>query len=318
MESNLPLDGSVEKLLSNTDSKNFMKTAEGFCLFGGYLNYDITLRLNSKFNIGKRINSQIRTSVGGMAANAASIAASLGSKAILFSSIGDDEIGRYLKLNLEKFGVNTSYLDLQKGLKSPHCIIQVESDGQRTIISEKINFNYSKIIQFISQNSNKIRIIYLDGYRFLDCDLLLEISKETRILVVIDLDGYEGDSIDLEKLSFFDSIILNKSLLKQLTGSVSLKEKKSYLQPLSSRKIICTCGEDGVETLFNGHFTKIPAPKVDVVDTTGAGDTFAGAYLHGLEKGTPFLNSVENAVKIASRSTFYDGSLGLLLENRQI
>ena len=318
MESNLPLDGSVEKLLSNTDSKNFMKTAEGFCLFGGYLNYDITLRLNSKFNIGKRINSQIRTSVGGMAANAASIAASLGSKAILFSSIGDDEIGRYLKLNLEKFGVNTSYLDLQKGLRSPHCIIQVESDGQRTIISEKINFNYSKIIQFISQNSNKIRIIYLDGYRFLDCDLLLEISKETGILVVIDLDGYESESIDLKKLSFFDSIILNKSLLKQLTGSVSLKEKKNYFQPLFSRKIICTCGEDGVETLYNGHFTKIPASKVEVVDTTGAGDTFAGAYLHGLEKGTPFLDNVENAVKIASRSTCYDGSLGLLLENRQI
>jgi len=288
-----------------------MKTAESFCLFGGYLNYDITLRLNSKFNLGKRINSQIRTSLGGMAANAASIAASLGSKAILFSSIGDDEIGRYLKLNLEKFGVNTSYLDLQKGLRSPHCIIQVESDGQRTIISEKINFNYSKIIQFISQNSNKIRIIYLDGYRFLDCDLLLEISKETGILVVIDLDGYESESIDLKKLSFFDSIILNKSLLKQLTGSVSLKEKKNYFQPLSSRKIICTCGEDGVETMFNGHFTKIPAPKVDVVDTTGAGDTFAGAYLHGLEKDTPFLENVENAVKIASKSTSFSGSLGL-------
>ena len=63
-----------------------MKNAEGFSLFAGYLNYDITLRLNSNFNVGKRINSTIQTSLGGMAANAASIAASLGSKAILFSS----------------------------------------------------------------------------------------------------------------------------------------------------------------------------------------------------------------------------------------
>jgi len=247
-----------------------------------------------------------------MAANAASIAASLGSKAILFSSIGDDEIGRYLKLNLEKFGVNTSYLDLQKGLRSPHCIIQVESDGQRTIISEKINFSYSKIIQFISQNSNKIKIIYLDGYRFLDCDLLLEISKETGIPVIIDLDGYEGHDIDLEKLSYFNTIILNKSLLKQLTDNVSLDDNRHYFSYLFLNKVICTCGEDGVETLFNGHFTKIPAPKVDVVDTTGAGDTFAGAYLHGLEKDTPFLENVENAVKIASKSTSFSGSLGLI------
>ena len=291
-----------------------MKNDEGFSLFAGYLNYDITLRLNSNFNVGMRINSTIHTSVGGMAANAASIAASLGSKAILFSGIGDDEIAQYLKFNLEKFGVNTSHLDLQKGHRSPHCIIQVESDGQRTIISEKINFNYSKILHFLSENASKIKIIYLDGYRFSDCDELLEISKVTGIPSIIDLDGYEGDSIDLEKLSFFDSIILNKSLLKQLTGRVSLKEKKNYFKSLSSRKIICTCGVDGVETLYNGYFTKIPAPKAEVVDTTGAGDTFAGAYLHGLEKDTPFLDNVENAVKIASRSTSFDGSLGLLNE----
>jgi ribokinase len=274
--------------------------------------------LNSNFNVGKRINSTIHTSVGGMAANAASVAASLGSNAILFSGIGDDEIAQYLKINLEKFGVNTSHLDLQKGLRSPHCIIQVESDGQRTIISEKINFNYSKILHFLSENLSKVRIIYLDGYRLSDCDRLLEISKETRIPFIIDLDGYEGDSIDLEKLSFFDSIILNKSLLKQLTGSLSLKENKSDFRPLSSKKIICTFGEDGVETLYNGHFTKIPASKVEVVDTTGAGDTFAGAYLHGLEKDTPFLDNVENAVKIASKSTSFDGSLGLLMEDLKI
>ncbi len=289
-----------------------MKNDEGFSLFAGYLNYDITLRLDSNFNVGKRINSTIHTSVGGMAANAASIAAGLGSRAILFSGIGDDEIAQYLKFNLEKFGVNTSHLDLQKGLRSPHCIIQVESDGQRTIISEKINFSYSKIIQFISQNSNKIKIIYLDGYRFLDCDLLLEISKEIGIQVIIDLDGYEGHDIDLEKLSYFNTIILNKSLLKQLTDNVSLEDNGHYFSHLSSNKVICTCGEDGVETLFNGHFTKIPAPKVDVVDTTGAGDTFAGAYLHGLEKDTPFLENVENAVKIASKSTSFSGSLGLI------
>ena len=205
-----------------------MKNDDCFSLFAGYLIYDITLRLNSNFNVGKRINSTIHTSVGGMAANAASIAASLGSKAILFSGIGDDEIAQYLKFNLEKFGVNTSHLDLQKGLRSPHCIIQVESDGQRTIISEKINFNYSNILHFLSENVSKVRIIYLDGYRFSDCDGLLEISKVTGIPSIIDLDGYEGDSIDLEKLSFFDSIILNESLLRQLTGSVSLKEKKNY------------------------------------------------------------------------------------------
>ncbi|MDG2196903.1 MAG: carbohydrate kinase family protein, partial [SAR324 cluster bacterium] len=205
-----------------------------------------------------------------------------------------------------------------KGLRSPHCIIQVESDGQRTIISEKINFNYSKIIHFISQNSKKTSFIYLDGYRFLDCDLLLEISKETGIPVIIDLDGYEGLNIDMKKLSYFDTIIFNKSLLKQLTGSASLEENGNYFRTLYSSKIICTCGEDGVETLVNGHFTRISAPNVEVVDTTGAGDTFAGAYLHSLESNTPFLENVEHAARIASKSTAFNGSLGLLVANQKM
>ena len=79
-----------------------MKNDEGFSLFAGYLNYDITLRLDSNFNVGKRINSTIHTSLGGMAANAASIAASLGSRAILFSGIGDDEIAQYHMINYPK------------------------------------------------------------------------------------------------------------------------------------------------------------------------------------------------------------------------
>ena len=130
-----------------------MKPVDGMCLFAGYLNYDITVRLNSNFDVGKRINSVIHTSVGGMAANAASIAASLGSNSVLFSSIGDDEVGQHLKFRLEKYKVVTSCLDFRKGLRSPHCIIQVESDGQRTIISEKIEFDYSKLKSHLEKHN---------------------------------------------------------------------------------------------------------------------------------------------------------------------
>ena len=289
-----------------------MKPVDGMCLFAGYLNYDITVRLNSNFDVGKRINSVIHTSVGGMAANAASIAASLGSNSVLFSSIGDDEVGKHLKFRLEKYKVVTSCLDFRKGLRSPHCIIQVESDGQRTIISEKIEFDYSNIINFLSERPNDIKIIYLDGYRFFDCDPILEISRENRIPVVIDLDGYEDHSIDSEKLSYFDSIILNKSLLRQLTGGNSLEKNKDYFSRLFSSKVICTCAEDGVELLQNKNFVKIPATQMKVVDTTGAGDTFAGAYVHGIANGLPTVENIKYSSKIASKSIAYGGSLGLL------
>ena len=292
-----------------------MKPVGGVCLFAGYLNYDITVRLNSDFDVGKRINSVIKTSVGGMAANAASIAASLGSNAVLFSSIGDDEVGQFLKFKLEKYKVVTSCLDFQKGHRSPHCIIQVESDGQRTIISEKIDFDYSNIINFLSERPNNIKIIYLDGYRFFDCDPILEISRENRIPVVIDLDGYEGHNIDMEKLSYFHSIILNKSLLIQLTGGNSLEKNMAYFRPLFSSKIICTCAEDGVELLQNENFSKIPAFRMKVVDTTGAGDTFAGAYVHGMTNGLSTVENIRYSSRIASKSIAYSGSLGLLEAN---
>ena len=134
-----------------------------------------------------------------------------------------------------------------------------------------------------------------------------------RYLVCL-LHQYRLDCLNQNDVMQLDEVLQ----LPLLQKAKQNEEKKIYLSSLSSRKIICTCGVDGVETLYNGYFTKIPAPKAEVVDTTGAGDTFAGAYLHGLEKGTPFLNNVENAVKIASRSTSFDGSLGLLMEDLKI
>ncbi len=77
----------------------------------------------------------------------------------------------------------------------------------------------------------------MDGYLFSDCDRLLEILKGNKILTIIDLDGYQDNRIELEKLSSFDSIILNKSLLKQLTGSASLKEKKTIFTPYFQEKL---------------------------------------------------------------------------------
>jgi sugar/nucleoside kinase (ribokinase family) len=292
-----------------------MNQSEGVCLFAGYLNYDITLQLNSAMGTEKRINSVIHTSVGGMAANAASFSAYLGSRSLLFASIGDDAIGQYLKQTLEKFNVDTRYLDFQTEVKSPHCIVHVDSDGQRTIISENINFNYKLILDYIPKNFEKIKIIYLDGYRFSDCDELLKLSKEYNIPTVIDLDGYERQEIDFSKLCSFDTIILNKTILKQLTSIENLKSNKNYFKNLESNKIICTQGENGVETLHNQTLTIMPATKVKVVDTTGAGDAFAGSYTHNAAKRLSFLENVEKAITVASCSTSYLGSLGLLEEN---
>ena len=95
-------------------------------------------------------------------------------------------------------------------------------------------------------------------------------------------------------------------------NSNSLEKNKDYFSRLFSSKVICTCAEDGVELLRNKNFVKIPATRMKVVDTTGAGDTFAGAYVHGVANGLPTVENIKYSSKMASKSITYSGSLGLL------
>jgi ribokinase len=86
----------------------------------------------------------------------------------------------------------------------------------------------------------------------------------------------------------------------------------SRLLSLGSRSAVITVGEAGA-VFANGESTgHLPAPKVDVVDTTGAGDAFVGALAVQLARGVPLEEAVAYAVRAGAAAVTKEGAQGAL------
>ena len=184
--------------------------------FVGYTNFDLTINLDNNENINDRITvDNIFRNLGGMAANTACFSSFLGNNSFIFSSIGKDGISNLILEEFEKYSVDTSYLIQRKKGFTNICIILVDLQGERKIISEPFSFQYNKLLSFVKKKSD-INIIHFDGYRLIDCDTIINIKNQFKFKMSIDLDGAEFTNDNIQKLKYFDYIFMNKRTLLNL------------------------------------------------------------------------------------------------------
>lgn len=233
----------------------------------------------------------------------------LGLKTKIIGKIGDDKYGKIIREKLEEEGVNTSSLVVDKGATSPFSFILIDSQTRkRTIIfNPGCSFNLKEDEIDLSL-IEKAKYLHLDG-------ALLEVSKKTasyakskNVKTSLDIALlFPG----LEKLlKYIDIFIPPKEVGRNLA-----KEKENFEKICKDLlnfgpEIVCvTLGEDGCVVGSKDKVVKVPSYKVDVVDTTGAGDVFHGAFLYGMRQGwdiekiAKFSNAVSaiNCTKIGGR-----------------
>jgi ribokinase len=78
------------------------------------------------------------------------------------------------------------------------------------------------------------------------------------------------------------------------------------------RTVVVTMGESGALVIENERTTHVPAPRVDAVETTGAGDAFWGSPAAGLAAGHTLVGAARDAVRVALQSTLRRGALEAL------
>lgn len=104
--------------------------------------------------------------------------------------------------------------------------------------------------------------------------------------------------------AFVDTLVLNSVEMAQLQASLNVTP-----ETLALEKLVVTDGAKGVTLFQKGQkAVTLPAPTVDVVDTTGAGDTLTGYLAAGLSTGRPIQEALENAVCAASLMTTKKGT----------
>lgn len=264
----------------------------------GYANVDLVASVPHLPTSGERVTATvIEMFRGGMAANCACAASHLGSKVYFFGSIGKDIYGDFLIADFKKYGVNTEHVSTVS--KTTKALITVTPNGERSIISEPYEYKPENLREFL-ETSPQTGLLYVDGYHLGTAKEELELAKAKGFTIYCDLDGAVDTYKKLEVLEYLDLVHIvqvTPNIAQSLLGDNAATALLAYTSTL-----IQTNGAKDVELYTLEQRKSFPVPKTKVVDTTGAGDIFAGSFLHFYETSGGLEASIQQAIEIAAKS----------------
>jgi ribokinase len=266
----------------------------------GSLNIDHVLRTKSLPSRGETIISEsYQLKCGGKGANQAAAIGRLEVSVHMIGKVGDDEAGTMQIKSLEKSGVNTDGIIIDKEQKTGAAFITVDNKGNNTIVL------FSGTNGLLGKND-----VDQKKYLILDSDavvLQMEVPVETTCHVIrfahennkkIILSLAPAIEIDRSVLGMVDFLMVNEVEIKFLSGVEFNIEDISNsiikLRKFFKNNIVITLGEMGsllVDRKENIY--RSMAYKVNAVDSTAAGDAFTGGFIMGLTEGLSLPDCME-------------------------
>lgn len=296
----------------------------------GYLNVDFVAQVPALPETdGRATAKRIDRLPGGMAANVACAAAALGPpwpvRAELIATVGDDSDSDWAIDQMRRRGVATDRIVRRAGGHAPRCLILVEPGGERIIVSEALAFDATPLVARLSQLDppDCPRLLHLDGYRVSTQLPAVAAARAAGWRASIDLDGLDdawrtADRL-LEVLGHGDIVFFNRGVARAVwpaasdDGALAAAIGQAQANTATPALVLLTLGAAGVCVLAPGAAPVwLPAPTVAAVDTTGAGDVFAGVFLAVWLHGSAPLVAARHAVAAAALSTTAPGALGYL------
>lgn len=245
-------------------------------------------------------------SIGGSASNFTVGISRLGVKTGIIARIGRDYFGKLAKKEFKKEEVDTQRL-LMSDEKTGMVFIAVEPPGERsmyTFIGANQKFNLEKEDINYIKNSKILHITQM--YK----DVVDEASKHANFLSFNP--GPILSSFELEKLEKIikrtNILFLNQKEMNILTET-SIDEGIPMLQDIGAEIVIVTCGEEGAYLYKEEEVIHSPARKVKVIDTTGAGDSFAAGFIAAFIKEKELKECLDFANLVASHCVKRFGAL---------
>jgi ribokinase len=270
----------------------------------GSANRDYTVKVERQPAPGETVlGSSLNVATGGKGANQAAAAARAGARAIFIGAVGDDTVGSEILADLLARGVDVSLVS-RSSEPSGVALITVSSDGENSIVVAP-----GANATLVPTTTAVLVAARVDGKSVLLCQL--EISPDVVSAAATEIEKVGGRFVlnlspsryvSPKLLGLADPLILNESEAADLAGSVidGPADAQTVARRLlaTSRSVVITLGADGAIVADSTGVTHAPAVRVPVVDTTGAGDAFAGALAAGLAAGDDLATSV-NAGLIA-------------------
>lgn len=273
----------------------------------GSISTDFNVKSEKKPAVGETVKgASFSTSFGGKGANQAVAAARLGAAVQMVGTVGQDEFGALLLTNLETNGIDTSYVEQVTSVESGSAhITLVDNDNSIIFIPGANNaFDESRLEVLAKEMKEMEYVILQNEIPMTIISKIIDICDELGIKTIYNPAPAESVSEELiEKVTY---ITPNESEFKVLFPEMTVDEGlKKY-----PSKLIITLGSDGVAYYDGTEIVTVPSYKVEVKDTTGAGDTFNGALAYALVTGASLTPSIQFANLVAAISIQKDGAQG--------
>ena len=258
-----------------------------------------------------------RVEQGGMVATALVAAARLGAQTEFLGAVGDDANGSRALERFAAQGVATPRVRVLAGAVSAFSFILVDSrSGKRTIIHEPgVQRNHA--LELSKQDYKALLegagYLHLDGFWMDTAIELAETARQMQIPVTLDIGQNQRDPKIEALLSLADYVIPSLPFARRFTKQERVEQAAEVLLGYGAKGVIQTVGERGVFVIVKeGRSFNVPAFAVQVVDTTGAGDSFHGGFLFALSRDYPLKEAVVFASAVAAlKCTKLGGQSGL-------
>lgn len=250
---------------------------------------------------GKTFVKQLKAQHGGMIANAACVYAALGGNARFMTSLNKGRISKTLIRGLEDCRVKPNYVIWNDSLADSKCIIYLTEDNNTVMIIEtglttiEISdeyFNVLKNAEYIySTTSDLLRL----RYRGLEGMDIISNLRRCGVKIICDLDtGYIEEDVE-DNYKELDIAIFNHIGFNKYKKTRSEEDAISDLLSYGISLVAITYGNKGCKIFTETEAIKAPAYQVEIVDVTGAGDTFSASLLYALQN-----MNIYDAAKFAS------------------
>lgn len=245
---------------------------------------------------------------GGKGANQSVAAARLGARVAMVGRVGEDEQGEALVAALAMEGIETVAIGVDPETPTGLAVITVDAAAENTIVVSP-GANMTMTPSHLDEDLiSSARVVLAQ----------LEVPVETVTAAaaactgIFILNPAPARSLPTELLERVDVLVPNRPELAFLVGGPEPAGAGDMAE--AARRIghrgstVVTMGADGALLIDDDRMVGVPAPRVDPVDPTGAGDAFCGALAHALSLGVDLLAAVERAVVAGALATTRPGA----------
>lgn len=268
----------------------------------------------------KVLGSFLGEYAGGMIANVCCAASVLGLSTAMIGRVGDDAYGTLAVGGLAEHGVDTSLVRMIRRGRTFYCVVMLDGTGEKALIVVDTDCHLPQPDDVDVGSLARARILHLMGD---DLEMAIWASREARkrgTLVSVDLEAAtaaHGQDALRPLLAHTDVLFMNTAGCHAAFGADADNAAMSGLR-MGPQVVVVTLGAGGALARAGAQRARIDGRRVPVVDTTGAGDCFIGAFLSRLLEGWDLAPSTEFAVAAASVSIGAVGSRSRLPSVTQV